>query len=878
MYKNMINTNCLKNLGIVLFLLIQGYALSAQSNDVEFRAAWVATVYNIDWPDVKNDPEQQQKELLAILDSAKQANMNAILLQIRPNADALYASSIEPWSEWLTGTRGQDPGYDPLAFAIEKGHEMGIEVHGWVNPYRFETESGRYSGKAGDYKESHPDWILDVDGKSYFNPGLPEVAQYIKNIIGDIVSNYDIDGICFDDYFYPSGISDEDDAAFNAHGLENESRGDFRRRSVNQMIAGVYDTIKIQKPWLRFGVSPAGIYTIDPSVASKYNTTLPSGIVGRDNYHAIYCDPLAWIQMGIVDYISPQLYWQIGGGQDYHKLLEWWSKEADKNNVQCYPSLATYRLSVHQPVVDASDGWALSELINQIDYTRTQRDHGANGIIFYKQSDIEKVENLSNALQSDPYMDFALWPEFSTSDIPLVGTNGRLEKMSQNPIAGFVWDGQSNNKYLVQGFDAENEVTFQQVSYLDRLILPKDTTTVRSNVYTLNRYGKINDVSLAIDVSPVGDVDIERLEGQIIASTDELKWSYVENASVYTMEVAQDSLFEQMVFQTDLLRDTFLNISDLVLVGNSSYYWRVSACNGLGCNTSTTDDFKTGFPEAVSIVSPMTGDNHISLMANISWTSVDGAQSYILQLSKDSLFNNVEWQEEVFDKTETSTAILGKWQKYFLRILAVNSFGQGPWSETVDFRTTTDIPDHPLVIHPDNNSQIEAPTVDIQWDKTDYATGYHVVLALDSGFTNLILDTVVSQYSRQLTVDVEDDKDYYFRVCATYIGGCGNWSEIIHFSRTLTGLYPSQPLTFSVFPNPASEKVFLRFPKSLSVDRNQGQIYMYNVLGQQINIQPRFSSLAEISVNIVDLNSGMYFVKMINAEGRVVAIARFVKE
>jgi len=355
----------MKKLYFLIFYIFTFFVLSAQTPPKrEMRAGWLATVARIDWPTTlmyyvsTENIAKQKAEFTAILDSVVAANMNAVFFQVRPECDALYNSAYEPWSEYLASTRGTNPGYDPLAFAIEESHKRGVELHAWLNPYRYERSAGKNTGKPGDYKTAHPEWILDYatytngvktkDDITILDPGNPSVRKLIKSIVGDILSKYDVDGIIFDDYFYAyTGTNSTlDSYSQNLFKPASMTLSNWRRDNVNKMVADVYDTIQAVKPYVVFGVSPFGIWTTSSTVAAAEGITLPSGITGSNMYEQIYCDPVAWMKQGKVDYISPQLYWTTTStGQDYKKLCPWWSDVAKKYNKYFYSSMSLTALT-----------------------------------------------------------------------------------------------------------------------------------------------------------------------------------------------------------------------------------------------------------------------------------------------------------------------------------------------------------------------------------------------------------------------------------------------------------------------------------------------------------------------------------------------------
>ena len=369
----------------------------AQSPKTEFRATWFTTHYGIDWPKTRASSAttitKQQQEMTTILDQLQAGNMNATCFQARPVADAFYRSSYEPWSHILTGKRGQDPGYDPLAYAVEQAHARGMELHAWVNPFRYEITAGERTTAINNgtalagtdpIRTAHPDWLLTYNNGTFsgsiLDPGNPEARAYVVKVLLEIVNNYDIDGMLMDDYFYPYGGTTTEDASSKAkYKPSGMSDGDWRRENVNKVIKAVYDSIQQVKPWVKFGMAPGGIYSMTEEAAAAYGLTLPSGISGGDIWKTLYCDALAWIDGGYVDYMAPQVYWSTTAAkQDYDVLCEWWGKSittlngrrSDGKRVHSYISQASYRFGPN-------------ELAAEIDANRRYSPYDAPGSIFY---------------------------------------------------------------------------------------------------------------------------------------------------------------------------------------------------------------------------------------------------------------------------------------------------------------------------------------------------------------------------------------------------------------------------------------------------------------------------------------------------------------
>lgn len=291
----------------------------------EFRGAWIQAV-NGQFQGMS--PQKMQETLISQLNILQEAGINAIIFQIRPEADALYASKYEPWSRFLTGVQGKAPNpyWDPLQFMIDECHKRNMELHAWINPYRAKTKGT--SSVAGNHPTKlYPDRFIEYDGQLYFDPGFPENRAYICRIVKDILERYDVDAIHMDDYFYPypsPGKTIRDDVSFAQYGTGYANREDWRRNNVNQLIKEMHETIRATKPWVKFGISPFGIYR------NQKNDPNGSQTNGLQNYDDLYADILLWVNNGWVDYNIPQVYWEIGHpAADYQELVKWWATHAD---------------------------------------------------------------------------------------------------------------------------------------------------------------------------------------------------------------------------------------------------------------------------------------------------------------------------------------------------------------------------------------------------------------------------------------------------------------------------------------------------------------------------------------------------------------------
>lgn len=338
----------------------------------EFRAAWVATVHNIDWPSKPGLPaSRQQAEMRTLLDRAAALKLNAIILQVRPACDALYASRKEPWSRFLTGQMGKAAGYDPLAFAIAEAHQRGIELHAWFNPFRALASAGE-TAAPGHVTKQHPDWVRSYEGKVWLDPGLPQVRDYSLDVMMDVVDRYDIDGVHIDDYFYPypenpnarqvAGFPDE--ASYQRHG-KGKDRGDWRRANMDAFVSTLYRNVKGAKPWVKVGISPFGIW----------RPGHPAGIkAGLDAYNMIYADSRKWLAAGWCDYLAPQLYWRIRPAeQSFPALAGWWAQQ-NRLKRHLWPGIATSRINSSE-----DPGRPAAEILQQIGICRTVIPPGTSG-------------------------------------------------------------------------------------------------------------------------------------------------------------------------------------------------------------------------------------------------------------------------------------------------------------------------------------------------------------------------------------------------------------------------------------------------------------------------------------------------------------------
>lgn len=366
---------------------------------------WVATVANIDWPSRPGlTTDEQRREAIALLDKAAALRMNAVVLQVRTAADALYASELEPWSAVLSGRQGQapEPFYDPLGFWVKEAHDRGLQLHAWFNPFRAKPSGARYELAEGHVGRSHPEWVKPYGDQLWMDPGAAPARERTMKVVGDVVRRYDVDGIHIDDYFYPYPVNEEgkpvefpDGPSWRAYqeGGGTLSRPDWRRRNINLLVEGMNRTVHEIKPRVQFGVSPFGI----PRPGR------PPGVVGFDQYESLYADTELWLRNGWCDYWSPQLYWKIDApGQPFRPLLDHWRSE-NRQGRHLWPGLSISRVG------EGERGYAPEEITEQIAIIR--ETDGADGhVLFSMKALMRNNRGLADRLADGPYRTAALVP------------------------------------------------------------------------------------------------------------------------------------------------------------------------------------------------------------------------------------------------------------------------------------------------------------------------------------------------------------------------------------------------------------------------------------------------------------------------------------
>lgn len=819
----------IKRLFISLLFLCIGLIAFSQSPKREMRSTWLATVYQLDWPKSRisttgnaQEISIQKKLMTRILDSLVSANMNSVCFQVRSRCDAMYKSSYEPWSSDLVATRGMDPGYDPLAFVIEEGHKRGLEVHAWVNPYRFESVAGQWSGLPGDYNTEHPDWVLTHGGAAILNPGLPEVRQRITDIIREIVTNYDLDGVLFDDYFYLQGTTEDADtySRYNPNGL---GLADWRRDNVDKMIANVYNMIQGVKPYVRFGVSPAGIWDVSSSIAASYGLTLPSGISGGYAYNGIYCNPIAWLQQGTIDYISPQIYWTTDSGStDYNKLAPWWSDVALHFGKHFYSShsisalTATKSVSTKSVLINGEslslEGLSLteqaileentaprtrfgsSEVGLQIDANRSADKNDAPGSIFYSTTKLYGTAGFVDYLKRNKYTNKALMPaiHWKKTSTPNVVSNILLNEktLSWTPANGDV----RYSIYSIPKSEVNDPSIFNSskyllgISYSANYILDElvDTSVKTLAVAVLDRYGNeyapvIMGQSAGIASAPVLTYPANQAN---VLSPFTFTWGAIPSAVSYILEIATDADFANLLCAREVYTNSFSTNNLKPLTEGQTYYWRVKA-KAIGSELFTSS-VCTFVPTIFSIIKPIDEAQNVSLAPEISWTDAGEGATYQLEIATDvSFMSDLILYSASYNSNSCKlpSGVLVGLKTYYLRVRTLIN-AEEIYSPIINITTESVVPGVPQIVSPVTGSTVESSQLKVVWNEESRAKNFRIELCSSESFSpRQTKIKLVDPFVYETAYDGLSSGIYYLRARAEYFQKDASGSVITYYTN-----------------------------------------------------------------------------------------------
>lgn len=649
----------------------------------EHRAVWMSA-YVADWPSgaiTSGNADAMKQICRNNLDSLQRNNFTTIYYHVRAMCDAMYDSKYEPWSSYVSGTRGVAPAFDPFAFLMEEAHKRGIEVYAWLNPYRYQNsaynEGWGQNGGDKNYENSHPEWLIKWKTSertwTILNPALPEVKQRIVDVIADIMNKYDVDGIVFDDYFYQNGLPEsydaEDYAAYKEQG-GTLSQLDWRRDHVNDMVRKVNNYIKSTKPWVRFGISPAGVACSNADVAAKYGVTPCPGSDWQ--YNGICSDPMAWISEGSIDFISPQVYWLIGNSNaDFGLITPWWYEVTAKYNRHCY---------ISQDLSNTASSQALfTEFLDQIDLTRTSDTMGAPGTVYFPWKTLKNRRGYDLSIPGNPkmmqmmnYLRYYAFP--SNSLTPAVSwmpaeCPGAVSSLQRNGRT-LSWDGPENVRYAVYfvpksvdtktfrkeaeylhivSYDNTYEIPDAVADYPGFGIADADLDNYNYAVAILDRYGNEysaffvgQPVETAVKPTPTFPVQGEKAPGVF-----NFRWD--GSSSVYEIIVSDDAEMKNVLARKEVEANFVPSVDVCAFEADKTYYWKVVARQNNAADV--TSDVNSFTVDAFRVISPENGATGCDDNLTVEWTPM-GEVTYHVHIS-----SMVDMSDVVYETDVTSSSV-----------------------------------------------------------------------------------------------------------------------------------------------------------------------------------------------------------------------------
>ncbi len=769
----------------------------------EFRASWLTTVWAIDWPNPHSKPDaagqlKQQEYMLSLIKLHEKANLNAIFFQVRGFCDAMYDSEYEPWSQYLTGTRGGEPTYDPLQLLIDSAHARGMEVHAWLNPYRYASSDATFGkNHEKDYYLTHPEWLVDCGGITILNPSLPEVREQICKVVADIVENYDVDGIIFDDYFHQSGYKDEyDQAQYDATG-NGMSRADWRRAQNNLMVRMVNDTIKAIKPWVKFGIGPAG-------VAGKANTSAP--VYGVEpcptpssdwQYNQIYADPLAWYNEKTIDYMAPQIYWTIDSWANYDVIAKWWSDMACHFNRHMYVSHSLSEM-VSDNVSTSGGQFHADEIAAQIQLNRMYDRMDAPGSCWYGFSTGMTTRNFFNYIAENVNNRPAVVPQMTwlTTNECIYVSNIR-EEGSQ-----LKWDAPRGNlRYVVYQIPTEELGLHGAVgtsrnllgtTYTTSFELPSEEPAVPFTyaVAVLDRFGNEYPARTADNTtwgkSPKAEILYPADKADAIMPCN-VSWKTVKEADSYFFQLSKSADFSEIDYEYEVTDTTFYLGKIYWLTEDGTYYWRVRT-RSINKEDSFTDihSFNGSY---FRMQSPAEGDTCDFVTPTFVCDKVNYADvKYTFELSTTAKFDEASMVHVGTSSTNSYKLpfdLLAS-RDYYVRATAQFN-GMEVMTVNTKFRTMPQYVPVPVITWPTNGLDIAGEDLKIVW-KQQASSGFQVEISGKTTFpprsTTKIRIDETDLFST--TTTLEPGK-WYIRVKAAAEGGYTEPSDVVEINMGVEG-------------------------------------------------------------------------------------------
>ena len=880
---------------IFLLLLIavcsQTLLYSQQQPKREVRAVWLTTAWRLDWPSVtvpaptgNNEAARaaarttQQNELLAILDRLEAANFNAIYFQVRPMHDALYRSNLpsEPWSQYISSVRGADPGWSPLGFLIEHAH--GIEVHAWLNPYRYSSSSGNHGTLPTDIAVTHPHWLMDTglqgDGPTHIkilNPGIPAVRQYIADVVEDIIRNYNVDGIVFDDYFYVNGRTTNamDQAQFDAYNPGGLSRADWRRENVNMMIRDVQARINSISPWIQWGVSPAGVAVGgNQQVANIYDVPTSPGSDWQRN--GIFSSPVAWLRDGTVDYISPQIYWHRNHATNpYAGIAAWWAGVSNQFGRHFFSS---HTKSMSGITADNMAG----ELVAQAQINRDVDINGTAGMVLFRTNQ-PVSQSVYDALRAVPFQLPALTAMYGWKPAPMQGLVTNINVSGRNVTWNYIPNGDFGVRFAIYAVPIANRNDadvftsprfLQGVSYTTNFTLPVGitTSTHRIAVAVFDRFGNLfppRVLGEAETTIPPVQLTFPANEQAGVAIPATFTWQ-ANGADYYIWQIAEDYDFTRPIASRETTTASFNSDLQRNIRPNTRYFWRVKSIKA-NAPVSVSDVWVfNGFhqpPTLRLVVGTETAAPHGDHL-----TSAEVGTTLFLGIDANNNPDNPSWysrQNCTLTSSNPTVATISQWGTITLHEAGTTTFTAVRNSDGATgsiFFTVTD--ENAIITHTVTFSAVSDGSLTATVDGEPITSGTQALQGKDVIFTALPNEGFqVKEWTVNGTV-VDGETGNVF----TLTNLTANTEITVGFDTTAE-IENTLVSNLQMFPNPFTDVLHI-------AGAENSMLRVFDVLGTVIHTQQLIG--ADESINLGELPAGVYFFR-VERDGQMKTI-RVVKK
>ncbi|MBR5171586.1 MAG: family 10 glycosylhydrolase [Muribaculaceae bacterium] len=727
---------------ILIALLAAMVASFVMAADVapkrEQRGIWM-TAYLNDWPSgavTTSNAPIVQNACRKMLDTMRVNHINVVYYHVRAMCDAMYNSAYEPWSSYVSGKRGVAPGFDPLEYLVQEAHKRGIEVYAWVNPYRYGHGDNLWGDSELDYIYTHPEWLLTTSYETVLNPGIPEVRQRVVDVCKDILVKYDVDGLVFDDYFYnqdnPSFSLDAD--LYNAYKAAGGtmSQGDWRRENVNQMVKDVNDMVKTTKPWVRFGIGPAGVACTSQAVADKYGVE-PCPVGSDWQYNQIYSDPMAWVTRGTIDFLAPQVYWKTTG--TFTGVTTWWGKMAARFNRHIF---------ISQWIPD-EEGWTLAEFVKQGRVMREAMAAGGNpGMVYFRYGTWRNKKEVidGKVRQLRTWLKDSLYPTVALNPAPAWLKPDQNYQTVVNLACNdgvLTWDSIPNVRYVIYTIpDGVEDRDFHcQAKYIDGVsydasyALPAAKREGYRYAVTIldrweNEYAPVTPGVVPTQATKPELVFPEH--GAEVPELSFLQWS--GDAATYMVQVYADDSMDSLVSQVEV-DSMSCPLPSIPCLTAGTYWWRVVA-RGLNQwdNASELRQFTLG---QMRVTSPALAATSVELTPVITWTAGAPGTSYLLELSTTSSMNNPDTVRLTSPQWAVPKYRLAGATPYYVRVTATYG-GATVVTPVSSFTTIEVIPPVPVFLFPTEDDTVLYSTDVVRFEPVEGAGSLRVQISNSDTF------------------------------------------------------------------------------------------------------------------------------------------------